>query len=319
MQKISLGLLMIALLGNCVKEQPKNAITIFHAGSLSLPLKAAADSFKKYNPDITIYLEAAGSVECARKITELNRSCDLFFSADYHVIKLLLATNHTGFYIPFAGNRMVLAYSPKSKGAKAINPANWPDILLQSDVAYGRSDPNADPCGYRTVLTLKLAEQYLKHPGLADSILSKNNQFIRPKEVDLITLLQTGAIDYFLIYESVAKQHNLSYLILPDSINLSNPVLAKHYESVSTQIRGTIPNKFITINGEPIVYALTIPHSSKNPELALKFTQYFLSDSGGIKILKSMGQNPLIPFDTLGCGKIPDSLLKFSVQNENRQ
>ena len=39
------------------------------------------------------------------------------------------------------------------------------DILLSDDVIYSRSDPDADPCGYRSVLTMMLAEKYYKKPG----------------------------------------------------------------------------------------------------------------------------------------------------------
>ncbi|HPV56351.1 MAG TPA: hypothetical protein PKW61_04420, partial [Tenuifilaceae bacterium] len=42
-------------------------LIVFHAGSLSMPMKAAVDSFTKVNPKVKVYLEAAGSVECARK------------------------------------------------------------------------------------------------------------------------------------------------------------------------------------------------------------------------------------------------------------
>lgn len=289
----------------------KNTITIFHAGSLSVPLNAIADSFKRYNPEVTFNLEAAGSVECARKITDLNRQCDLFFSADYQVIKQLLFTNHADFVIPFSSNRMVIAYSPKSKFSNAIDSLNWITILLKPKVTYGRSDPNTDPCGYRTVLVLKLAEKYYGKKGIADSLLAKDIQFIQPKEVDLLALLETGAIDYFFIYESVAKQHSLQYINLPDSVNLGNFSLASHYSTVQVKIRGHSPNDSISIVGEPIVYAFTIPKNAPNPQLALRFAKYFLTDTAGMRIITQMGQQSLVPFNSTGCGSIPDSLNAF--------
>ncbi|MGB4328316.1 MAG: substrate-binding domain-containing protein, partial [Tenuifilum sp.] len=199
---------LIHLLSGCTNSNDDSKVlTIFHAGSLSVPLRAAVDSFIRYNPEVTINPEAAGSVECARKITDLNRKCDLFFSADYKVINNLLISEHADFLIPFATNRMVLAFSHKSKYADTIDSLNWPTILLRSDVAYGRSDPNSDPCGYRTLLLFRLAEKYYRMDGLAKSLEGKDNQFIRPKEVDLVAMLETSAIDYLFIYESVVKQH----------------------------------------------------------------------------------------------------------------
>jgi len=304
-------LLPIILFSCSSKQNDQNTLIVFHAGSLSSPLRAAVDSFIRYNPKVKIWPEAAGSVECARKIADLNRPCDLFFSADYRVINNLLVDEHTDFFIPFATNRMVIAYSHKSRYADTIDSLNWSSILLRSEVAYGRSDPNSDPCGYRTLLLFQLAEKYYRINGLTKSLQGKDNQFIRPKEVDLLALLETSAIDYLFIYESIAKQHDLLYVPLPDSINLGNFFLAPHYGSVQVKIRGNTPNDSIIIAGEPIVYALTIPKNAPNPQLACKFANFFLSDSGGMKIITQMGQQSLIPFSCSSCGSIPDDLKEF--------
>ena len=39
------------------------------------------------------------------------------------------------------------------------------DILQRDDVIYSRSDPDSDPCGYRTVFTFMLARNIIKNPG----------------------------------------------------------------------------------------------------------------------------------------------------------
>lgn len=311
-----LPLFLLLFLTACSNPKAdKQAITIFHAGSLTLPIRAAADSFKRYHPDVSFNLEAAGSVECARKITELNRQCNLFFSADYKVIKNLLVTRHAKFFIPFASNKMVLAYTQNSKHSNIINASNWFSILLRPDVQYGRSDPNADPCGYRTLILLQLAEKYYEKIGLLDSLVAKDNEFIRPKEVDLLALLETSTIDYLFIYESLAIQHSLTYINLPDSINLGNPSLDKFYSSAKVIIRGISPGDSITISGEPITYAFTIPYNAPNQKLAIEFAQYFLSDTGGMAIVARMGQQSLIPFSCSDCGNIPVELMSNSVTN----
>lgn len=303
---------VISLLTGCSNSHnSRKTLTIFHAGSLSMPLKAVVDSFLKFNPEVAFNIEAAGSVECARKITDLNRRCDLFFSADYQVINQLLFTKHADFVIPFSGNRMVIAYSPKSKLCNAINSSNWTSVLLNPNVTYGRSDPNSDPCGYRTVLVLQLAEKYYGKNGFADSLLAKDIQFVRPKEVDLLALLETGAIDYFFIYESVAMQHGLQYIDLPDSVDLGNFSLASHYSTVQVKIRGRSPNDSISIVGEPIVYAFTIPKNAPNPQLALRFANYFLADTGGLRVITQMGQQSLVPFNCINCGSVPEYFKEF--------
>ncbi|MCK7522654.1 MAG: hypothetical protein MZV64_35710 [Ignavibacteriales bacterium] len=40
--------------------------------------------------DVKVLLEAAGSLVCARKVTELKKPCDIVASADYFVIDKLL-------------------------------------------------------------------------------------------------------------------------------------------------------------------------------------------------------------------------------------
>lgn len=271
----------------------KQTLTIFYAGSLSMPMKAIADSFKTENPGVQFHLEAAGSVECARKITELNRPADIMASADYKIIDQLLIPDHADFNILFAGNEMALVHTSKSKYANEINQENWYQILQKPEVHFGRSDPNADPCGYRTLLTLQLAEMFYNQPNLAKTIEAKDNRFIRPKEVDLIALLETGAIDYIFLYRSVAVQHDLLYLSLPTQINLGNPKYEEVYKQASVTIRGSAPGDSLTIVGEPMVYGITIPKNAPNKELAKKFLDYYTHKDKGLKIIESMGM-PLV-------------------------
>jgi len=290
-------------------------LIIFHAGSLSMPVKEIIDAFNKTHPDVQILTEAAGSVACARKITDLNKSCDVLLSADYQVIDNFLIPKFATWNLKFASNEMALVFTDKSKFSNEITNKNWPDVLLKDEVFYGRSDPNSDPCGYRTVFTLKLAEKYFGKPGLADKILEKDQRFIRPKEVDLIALLQTNAIDYVFIYRSVAVQYKLPFLILPDSVNLGNPALAQWYSSVSSKINGNKPGETITQTGEPMIYGLTIPVNSPNPKLALEFVEFLLSDENGMKIMTENGQPSVIPTFTTTFSKLPETLKPFALSN----
>jgi molybdate/tungstate transport system substrate-binding protein len=116
-----------------------------------------SDSFMGRHPKGRILSEAAGSLDCVRKITDLRRPCDIIASADYAVIDRLLIPEYASVNRPFARNEMALVYTVKSRFAKEINTNNWKEILLRPEVYIGRSDPDADPCGYRTLLTLKLA------------------------------------------------------------------------------------------------------------------------------------------------------------------
>jgi molybdate/tungstate transport system substrate-binding protein len=287
------------------------ALIIFHAGSLSVPIKEVSNEFKKLHPDVNILLESAGSVASARKITDLNRPCDIMASADYTVIDNMLVPKFADFNIKFVSNEMAIVYSEKSRYASQINAKNWYDILMKSDVAFGRADPNADPCGYRSVMTLQLAETYYKKPGLAKRVTDKDQQYIRPKEVDLLALLESGSIDYLFLYKSVAMQHNLKYVILPDQINLKNPAFAADYSAASVEINGKKPGEKETMKGEPMIYGITMLRDAPNKEAALAFLEFLLSMDKGMKIMEKNGQPSVIPMPTQNYSLVPDRLKKF--------
>ncbi len=221
--KLLLSAITAVILFTGCRNTSDREIIVFHAGSLAVPLTRLADEYQESNPGTRILLEAAGSLVCARKITELAKPCDIMASADYQIIDEMLIPGFAGWNLGFATNEIVIAYTEKSKASGLINSNNWIELLLRDDIIYGRSDPDSDPCGYRTLLALKLGEKYYNQPELMKTFENKDRNFIRPKETDLIALLETGALDYIFQYKSVAVQHSLKYLELPDEINLGNP------------------------------------------------------------------------------------------------
>jgi len=317
MKKINLKKILVILattlfLFSCNTDKKNNELIIFHAGSLSVPFKQMKEKFKKENPGVEIFLESAGSVKCARKIADLNKPCDIMASADYKVIDNLLIPEFTDWNIRFAGNEMAIVYHDKSKYAEEINALNWHQILMRDDVFSGRSDPHSDPCGYRAILTTQLAENYYNIPGLSEKMLAKDNEYIRPKEVDLLALLESNTIDYIFLYRSVAQQHELNYVILPDSINLKNPDLADYYKNASTEITGKEPGTTITVTGEPMIYGITMLNEAPNKNLALKFVEFIFSETGA-KIMEQNGQ-PLIKAKSDTYENIPETLKELAKQ-----
>jgi len=269
------------------KSEISGDLIIFHAGSLSMPFKAIADTFMKIHPGVNVLAEASGSIDASRKITELNRPCDIMASADYSVIDNLLVPEFADDNIKFAANEMAIVFNDKSRYASQIDSSNWAEILMKEDVAFGRADPNSDPCGYRTLLSLKLA-------GVnSEKFTEKDQRFIRPKEVDLLALLDVNAVDYIFLYKSVAVQHNLRYTQLPESVNLSNPDLNDIYSKVSVQVRGAKPGETMTMSGEAMVYGVTVLRDAPNKKAAEAFIEFLLSEEGGRKILREMGQSPV--------------------------
>ncbi|MBN1108749.1 MAG: tungstate ABC transporter substrate-binding protein WtpA [Bacteroidales bacterium] len=296
MRQILSGVLLLAsVLTGCInKSGKKEELIIFHAGSLSVPFKQMANEFEKKHPTLKVLLEPAGSIVCARKITELKRSCDIIASADHLVIERLIIPEYAGWNIRFATNEMVIAYQEKSRYSDEISPDNWTDILLRDDVTYGRSDPDSDPCGYRAVLTMMLAQKFYGKSDLSGRFLAKNQSFIRPKEVDLVALIESNAVDYIFIYRSVAVQHKMKYLVLPDEINLGNPEMNSIYSLVSVDIAGSSPGTSMTVDGEYINYSISVLNDAPNMDYALDFVKMLLGPEG-TEIMKINGQEPIVP------------------------
>jgi molybdate/tungstate transport system substrate-binding protein len=293
--------------------EPSGNLIIFNAGSLSVPFKQLADTFQQIYPRVHVLAEAGGSVACARKISDLHRECDIMASADYSIIDKMLIPGFASWNIKFASNEMSIVYSDKSRYAREINDKNWYQILMRDDVRFGRSDPNSDPCGYRTVLMLKLAEKYYGKSGLTESFLKKDIRFMRPKEVDLLSLLETNTIDYIFIYRSVAVQHKLRFLNLAEEINLRNPGMSELYNSVSVEINGDKPGKKIIQRGEPAVYGLTILRNAPNKKAAMAFVNFLLSNQKGMKIMEKCGQTTVIPAYSSSFDSIPSTLKHFAL------
>jgi molybdate/tungstate transport system substrate-binding protein len=307
-----LVLILVLPVTSCRNYSPgkKNTLMIFHAGSLSVPFKQIADEYEKRNPGTKILLEPAGSLVCARKITELKKPCDIIASADYQVIDQLIVPEYASWSIRFATNEIVIAFGEKSKYASEIDSVNWMDILLRKDVTYARSDPDADPCGYRSVLTFKLAEKYYRIQGLESKLILKNKDFIRPKEVDLVALLEANAVDYMFQYKSVAIQHGLKYIELPDYINLGDPAKKEIYNSVSLDVTGSSPGSKMRVKGDYINYSLSVLSGSVNKDVAEDFV-FFLLSKEGMEIFRKNGQDPIVPFSTEQPEIIPEKLKRI--------
>lgn len=293
-----------------LSDADNKELIIFHAGSLSVPMKQVAQAYEKNHPGTKIYLESAGSLVCARKVTELKKPCDILASADYFVINELLIPDYTSWSIRFATNEIVIAFGKSSKYSKEINPDNWMEILQRKDVIYSRSDPDSDPCGYRTEFTFLLAEKYYRKPGLAEKMSSKDKEYIRPKEVDLVALIESNAIDYMFQYKSVAIQHGLKYIELPKEINLSDPSMNDLYSSVSMNVAGNKPGTKIKVKGDYINYSITVLDNAPQREDAINFMDFLLSPEG-LDIFRKNGQDPILPLIADPVNRIPSKLLKY--------
>lgn len=143
----------------------------------------------------------------------------------------------------FATNALVIAYDPDSAHAAALR-RDWRSAIEHPEITLGRTDPDADPLGYRTVMALRLAEA--NGDIDASAVLDRTNVL---REVDMLNVLEGGALDGAFAYRNMAVERDLPFVELPDRIDFSDPSLADRYASVSYEL----PE--MTVRGAPIRYA----------------------------------------------------------------
>ena len=314
MKRLGISLLLVlalSLIAGCTSQPTSPAsmsgkLPIFHAGSLAVPFAQVSEEFNKLYPEIEILLEGAGSKTTIRKVTELGRECGVIGASDYTIIPELMFPDYADWYITFACNRMVIAYTDSSQFADEIDKDNWYEILQHDGVKYGRADPDQDPCGYRALLVWQLAEDFYHVPGLYGRLYGADGDIMRPKSEDLIALLESGDLDYAFEYSSVATQHKLNFVDLPLQIDLSSEQFRDYYAKAEVKVAGEKPGEFLTMKGEPIVYGVTTPKNFPRQEIAVAWIDFLLSPQGRA-IMEASGQPPITP-TTNDESKLPDRL-----------
>jgi len=305
----------------------KIQVKVFLAGSLTGPFEKLKAKFEEKYPNTEVLLEPAGSVDVIKKVTETKKPADVVASADYALIPKNMMPNDADWYLTFAKNSMVLTYVDKSRYADEITSDNWYKILARNDVRWAFSDPNADPCGYRTPMVIKLAESKYGDDTIFKTLVEDHSKIsatkvgnvwtldatnpspdgtqltIRPKSVELVQMVQAGGIDYAWEYHSVAVQNDLKFVELPEEIDLSAVKYADNYKTVQTKaIKGNGTTNYI---GAPIVYGVTVPKIAEHPDMGIAFVEMLIGPEGQA-ILTADGQPPIVPAD--GFGTVPISL-----------
>lgn len=236
---------------------------MFHAGSLSQLIEKVAERFQQNHPQVIIQSESSGSLDAIRKITELNKSCDMIAVADYRLIERFLRPHVTLNYV-FLGNQLVLA-TAKREIVQDLSDwgENWYEKISSAEYSYGISDPDRDPAGYYAHLTWKLAEIYYNRPGLYRRLLNGlQTRWIRPKSSELVALLQTGTLDFAFLYKSTALQNNLQFVVFPAQVSLVEDTYADLYSRVFLNIAGGKPGSTFEVTGAPIRYGVALTNRS---------------------------------------------------------
>ncbi|MBP1928159.1 molybdate/tungstate transport system substrate-binding protein [Methanolinea mesophila] len=307
---LAIVLTALVLCSGCTQPaQEKTTLKVIAAGSLLSPFAEAEKEFEASHAGVDVEVEGHGSIQVIRQVTDLHRNADVVAVADESLIPDLMyredektGRNFTDWYQPFATNEMVIVYTRKSLYSDEIGPGNWVEVLSRPDVRVGFSNPMLDAAGYRALMVFLLAGEEYGDPRIFDRVIgshfdppldvsrsgtvstvtlpeimkpSDGKVVIRDGSIYLLSLLETGGIDYAIEYRSVAEGMGLDYILLPAPVNLGRDEYAENYRRANVVLGF---QRFSSIGRErtglPIVYALTIPSGAGHPGLAREFIDY---------------------------------------------
>lgn len=222
-------------------------VTILAAGSLTTALERGL----RPAVDVPLRTSTRGSAALARLVATDTRHPNIVSVADPALFDGPL---HPSWYATYATNAIVLAYNPRTQGGRAVasaGPTDWWRPILTDTTRIGRTDPDLDPLGYRTLFTLELAaDHYDRAPPLRDRIPTRRQLY---PETQLLAQFETGGIDAAFTYRSMAIERDYPYLELPGAIDLSDPAFAETYREATYTLPGGT-----TVHGDVIRYAATI-------------------------------------------------------------
>jgi molybdate/tungstate transport system substrate-binding protein len=253
----------------------KKGIEVMYAASLQNEMEDGIIPAFERKAGIDVYAEAKGSVTIINLVKDGYRRPDVVISADASLLDELKG-DMIGNYAIFASNSIVIAH----RGVD-IDRENWIDVLLSGKYRTGMSDPLSDPLGYRTLLTLKLAEL---HYGCRfyDELVEK--MLVFGLETDLLANLRAGTVDVAFLYKNMASTHSLSFLPLPEQIDLSSPDYQDFYQRVEVRVGDRV------YKGRAILYGIAATKWAGKD--GIDFVSFMLGS--GRRILEEYGFNTMV-------------------------
>jgi molybdate/tungstate transport system substrate-binding protein len=327
---LAVSMILFACCGCQGKQPEKTRVTVLVADSLILPFQTMEKEYEVQNPGTDILTEGHGSIQVIRTITEIGKAADIALVADNQLIPLLMygarrkdnGEAYADWYINFATNALGVAYRPSSRYSGEIDSTNWYKIMSRPEVRTGLADPLIDSLAYRALMMVQLAEGYYGDNSLfsaffqssfklplqveksGDTYIIHIPEYLKPESehvvmrsynLQILSLLESGNVDYAFEYESVARQHGLKFLKLPEEINLGSPDFRDSYRRVSVKMDFQRFNSVLPeFRGDVITYAATVPTNAPHPVEAVSYLSFVLSVKGQ-EILKNNFQPPLNP------------------------
>jgi len=273
----------------------ERSVEVLYAGSLTAVMEGAIGPAFQVASGLGFRGEPHGSVAGAHLVREGVRQPDVYVTADPATLALLGDTD-PGWAIGFARGELVVAYAARGRFESALDSASrgelpWYEVASRAGFRLGRTEPELDPKGYRTLWMLELAETYYGIRGLAGRLENPAHadRLVYP-EPHLAVRVETGELDAGVFYLAEALAQGLRVLRLPPEINQSDPRLAALYGGYTYASRGGA-----LIRGSPILYAVTLPKGFRRADATnagLTFLRFLLGGEGR-RLLREAGFRPV--------------------------
>lgn len=233
---------------------PDVTVSVAYAGSLVATMEGPLKIALGRQTGLRFAGEAKGSRALANLISAGLRTPDVFISADPGLVARLREQHLVDRYTVFGSARMVVAYSAKSPRhalfeRAAAGKMSILDVLANPSVRVGRTDPQLDPKGARTIRVLRLLGKHFDDAAKAQTVERKAEAF--PEE-DLAVRVESGEIDAGFFYSTEIPGRDLHAIELPSDANLSHD----------------------------IAYAVAVMKSAPHPQAAQTFARFLLSGAG---------------------------------------
>jgi molybdate/tungstate transport system substrate-binding protein len=315
-------------------------VIVWHAGSISTPLKALETDYTCAT-GIAVSDHSAGSLDMLRQVTAGGQAADIVAPADNLDIDLFLKpAGYADYDIRFAQSKIVLAYLHSdvevAKGytisdGTTFNPpdtipnaaADWYDILLKSNITTAGSHLYLDPSGYRAPMIFQLAQDYYKVPNLYNDLLEHFIALPADGAPSPSPFVLGTTYDFSLTYESgaasTAKTNpDYRYVNLPDKISLGNTADNDYYARAVIVAPGLYGTGFVPLPASRVTWGVTIMKNAPDQANAVLFLQYLLG-SDGQGYFAADGPTPITPAEVTqeDYRKLPASLKSLVTVTEN--
>ncbi len=234
--------LLVCLASGCQRKGgERQQLVVFAAASLRESFEALSGRFEQLNPGVEVRLNTAGSQQLAVQL-EHGATADLFASADPAVLERLAQSGHVGPGKLFARNALVIAVQPSNP--KEITGLT--DLLRVERVVLAAPEV---PVGKYSRELLAKAELSLG-AGFKERVEAKaRSGELSTRQV--LARVALGEADAGLVYRTdVAAAADVEAVEIPAALNVSAR------------------------------YAIAVPRSAPNPQLAGQFIALLLSPAG---------------------------------------